>query len=113
MTILQKPGQVADMADEQRAVGQRLPWPQAVAADKGGAHAVMHRGDDVAVDPVAHEQHLAGGAFRGGQHEGIEEGPVSGRRAGRTAGQAEQAVDSGLLECPATGSRRAAYCWPV
>jgi hypothetical protein len=58
--------------DELRAVGERLPGPQAVRADEGGAHAVGKWADNIAAEAVADEQPLVGRCLGGGKNESVK-----------------------------------------
>lgn len=71
---LQCCGQVADVADEQRPIRKFLPGKQSVRADERCSHAMRYRGDHVAGEVVADEQHLFRGASSRRQHEVVEDG---------------------------------------
>lgn len=71
---LQERGQFTDVFDEQHAVGKGLSLPQSLRADEDGSHAVGERRDDVALEVVADEQHLAGRCSSGGEDKPVKQG---------------------------------------
>ena len=78
-------GQVRTWRDEQRPAREFLAGPQSVRADEPCSHDVRHRGDDVAGNIVAGEQHLSLRASGRRQHKVVEEGPACGTQAGMRA----------------------------
>lgn len=87
------------MADHRYSGGEFFCRAESLRPDEDGLHAVRDRPGHVAGEVVADEQHLAGRASGSGQHKLVEQGRgLFDPQGVGEQGDAEQAVDPGLLE---------------